>query len=64
MDKGTFETYILLCDKCANKIPNPMACKAYPERKPSAVLGGARKCDGFNALNLNYNYGQLDNPNT
>ena len=46
-DKGTFDTYTLLCDECANKIANPMLCKAYPDRKPSEVLKGSRECGKF-----------------
>ncbi len=51
MDKGTWDTYTLLCDKCANKIANPMICKAYPDRKPSEVLKGSKNCPKFMSSN-------------
>ncbi len=46
-DKGVWDTYTLLCDECTNKLPKPIVCSVYQERKPSDVLKGSTDCPKF-----------------
>ena len=47
LDKGQFEIKEMQCERCINKLQNPMVCTEFPDRKPSYVLKVEADCPKF-----------------
>lgn len=44
---GEFQILEMQCERCINKLPNPMVCSEYTERKPNYVLRVECGCPKF-----------------
>lgn len=44
---GEIKILTMQCERCKNRLANPMACSEYPERKPNCVLKVECDCPKF-----------------
>lgn len=50
-EEGEFEILEMQCEKCLNKLSNPLICKKFHNKKPTYVLKCEEKCIEFEEKN-------------